>query len=98
MRNPASLAATGIRPYHSRDPSRETPMRPRPSVLLLLGLVTTFRLVGPLHAFAARDKLNRDAIFDPEVDKVWAQVERLVGAETGAKMREILRNQEVENI
>ncbi len=38
MLNPASLARMEIRPYHSRDPSRETPMRPRPAVLLLLGL------------------------------------------------------------
>ena len=50
----------------------------------------------PAGDFAARDQLNRNAIFDPEVDKVWAQVERLVGAETGAKMREILKNQAVE--
>jgi len=50
----------------------------------------------PTSDFATRDKLNREAIFDPEVDKVWAQVERLVGEETGAKMREILKNQEVE--
>jgi hypothetical protein len=50
----------------------------------------------PAGDFAARDQLNRAAIFDPEVDKVWAQVERLVGAETGAKMRGILRNQSVE--
>jgi hypothetical protein len=35
-------------------------------------------------------------IFNPQVDRVWAQVERLVGAETGAHMREILTNQEVE--
>jgi len=52
----------------------------------------------PASDFAVRDQLNRNAIFDPEVDKVWAQVERLVGAETGAKLREILRNQEVETI
>ncbi|NJN80563.1 MAG: hypothetical protein HC797_08875 [Anaerolineales bacterium] len=50
----------------------------------------------PVGDFAKRDQLNRNAIFDPTVDKVWAQVERLVGAETGEKLREILRNQEVE--
>jgi hypothetical protein len=50
----------------------------------------------PTGDFVLRDRLNRNAIFDPEVDKVWAQVERLVGAEMGAKMREILRNQDVE--
>lgn len=51
---------------------------------------------GDQKSFANRDQLNRNAIFDPNVDKVWAQVERLVGAETGTKLREILKNQEVE--
>lgn len=46
--------------------------------------------------YAQRDQLNRAAIFDPNVDKVWAQVERLVGAETSEKMRHILINQAVE--
>lgn len=50
----------------------------------------------PSGDFAKRDQLNRNAIFDPDVDKVWAQVEKLVGAETGTKLREILRKQEVE--
>lgn len=43
-----------------------------------------------------RDRLNRLAIFSPDVDPVWAQVERLVGAETGARLRAILQNQDVE--
>jgi len=47
--------------------------------------------------FAVRDQLNRDAIFDPEVDKVWAQVSRLIGEETSETLRGILKNQEVEN-
>lgn len=50
----------------------------------------------PSADFAQRDQLNRNAIFDPAVDKVWAQVSRLVGEETSEKMRGILRNQEVE--
>lgn len=50
----------------------------------------------PSGDFAKRDQLNRNAIFDPEVDKVWAQVSRLIGEETSEKLREILRNQEVE--
>lgn len=45
---------------------------------------------------AQRDQLNRAALFNPEVDHVWAQIDRLVGAETSAKMRDILKNQEVE--
>jgi hypothetical protein len=50
----------------------------------------------PAGDFAARDQLNRDAIFDPEVDKVWAQVSRLIGEEMSEKLRGILRNQNVE--
>ena len=50
----------------------------------------------PAGDLAERDRLNRAAIFDPSVDKVWAQVERLVGAEMGARMRSILCNQGVE--
>lgn len=45
----------------------------------------------PTGDFALRDQLNRNAIFNPNVDKVWAQVERLVGAETATKMRGLLR-------
>lgn len=45
---------------------------------------------------AQRDQANRDAIFNPKVDKVWAQVERLLGAEMGERMRAILRNQATE--
>lgn len=45
--------------------------------------------------FAARDQRNRDALFDPEVDKVWAQVARLVGAEVSAELRELLRTQDL---
>jgi hypothetical protein len=47
----------------------------------------------PAGDMATRDRLNRAAIFNPDVDKVWAQVERLVGAEAGAQMRQILREQ-----
>jgi hypothetical protein len=47
-------------------------------------------------ALAERDRRNRAAIFSPAVDPVWAQVERLLGAETGARLREILRSPFVE--
>jgi hypothetical protein len=42
---------------------------------------------------AERDRRNRAIVFNPDVDKVWAQVDRLVGAEMSAKMREILCRQ-----
>ncbi len=42
---------------------------------------------------AERDRKNREIIFNPDVDKVWSQVDRLVGAEMSAKMREILKSQ-----
>ena len=44
---------------------------------------------------AERDRRNREIIFNPQVDKVWAQVDRLVGVEMSAKMREILKSQEI---
>lgn len=46
---------------------------------------------------AERDRKNREIIFSPDVDKVWAQVDRLVGAEMSAKMREILKSQSFES-
>lgn len=49
----------------------------------------------PAGDFSHRDRLNRAAIFDPSVDKVWAQVARLVGAEMSERMRHILIEQEV---
>jgi hypothetical protein len=39
---------------------------------------------------ARRDEANRAAIFDPDVDKVWAQVERLLGAEQSERVRRLL--------
>ena len=45
--------------------------------------------------FAARDQRNRNAIFNPDVDPVWSQVERLVGTETSGQLRELLRTQEL---
>jgi hypothetical protein len=46
---------------------------------------------------AARDQLNRNAIFNPEVDPVWAQIDRMLGADVSAQLREVLRNQNVES-
>ncbi|MCP4139117.1 MAG: hypothetical protein GY755_02310 [Chloroflexi bacterium] len=43
-----------------------------------------------------RDKLHRRILFDPEVDPVWAQVSGLIGEENSAKLRAILKNQEIE--
>jgi len=52
---------------------------------------------GDGAALAARDQLNRNAIFNPEVDPVWAQIDRMLGAEMSERLRGILRNQEVES-
>jgi hypothetical protein len=49
-------------------------------------------------ALAVRDQRNRDAIFNPEIDRVWAQVDRLLGADTSAFLRDVLRNQAVEAV
>lgn len=43
---------------------------------------------------AERDRHNRAGIFNPDVDPVWNQVERLIGAEMGAELRELLRSNE----
>ena len=55
----------------------------------------TFADVSPA-ARAERDRLNRAAIFDPEVDHVWAQVDRLVGTEMSARQRGIMISQTLE--
>ncbi len=52
----------------------------------------------PTGDLAGRDRLNRAAIFDPTVDKVWVQVARLVGEPTAARLRAVLRNQTVEEM
>ena len=46
--------------------------------------------VGPAE-LAERDRRNRAAVFNPEVDPVWAQVDRLLGPETSAAIRHSLR-------
>jgi hypothetical protein len=47
------------------------------------------------YEFATRDQRNRSAIFNPEVDAVWSQMDRLLGEETSAELQEILRTQDV---
>jgi hypothetical protein len=37
-----------------------------------------------------RDRLNRAILFNPAVDRVWSQVDRLVGSETSAELRAVL--------
>lgn len=49
------------------------------------------------EALAERDRRNRAIIFNPAVDKVWDQLKPLIGAEMGAEMRDVLKNQEVED-
>ena len=43
-------------------------------------------------ALAERDRRNRAAVFNPDVDPVWAQVDRLLGADTSASIRASLRD------
>ena len=40
---------------------------------------------------AARDVRNRAAVFSPQVDPVWLQVDRLVGPEMSMRLQELLR-------
>lgn len=43
--------------------------------------------------FSERDQRNRNAIFNPAVDPVWAQIDRLLGEEASVELRELLRRQ-----
>jgi len=52
---------------------------------------------GAESELAVHDQLNRNAIFNPEVDPVWAQIDRMLGAEVSETLRGVLRNQDVEN-
>jgi hypothetical protein len=64
--------------------------------LVELGVPVEIPLGHSPAALAHRDQLNRAAIFNPEVDPVWTQVERLVGAQMAARLREIAKSQSVE--
>ncbi len=44
--------------------------------------------------FATRDKLNREALFNRDVDPVWIQIEAMIGADVGAELREQLKQQD----
>lgn len=48
------------------------------------------------EALVERDRRNRAIIFNTAVDKVWDQLKPLIGEEMGKLMRDVLRNQEVE--
>lgn len=42
---------------------------------------------------AERDSLNRSILFNPEVDPVWTQVERVIGSAMGQRLRALLKEQ-----
>jgi hypothetical protein len=44
--------------------------------------------------FAMRDKLNREALFNRDVDPVWIQIEAMIGADVGVELREELKQQD----
>lgn len=46
-------------------------------------------------ALAERDRRNRAALFSPEVDPVWNQMDRLLGPATSAELRDLLKRQEI---
>lgn len=54
------------------------------------GLPTEATPAGEAEHWAARDRANRAAIFDPSVDPVWHNVTRLVGAATAETLRQTL--------
>lgn len=50
----------------------------------------------PIHLMQ-RDQRNRQALFNPEVDPVWAQVDRLVGSEVSVGLQTILKTQAIKS-
>lgn len=44
---------------------------------------------------ARRDQRNRDALFNPDVDPVWAQIEPIIGADASTRIREVLRGHDL---
>jgi hypothetical protein len=51
-------------------------------------------LVGLTAAdFAERDRLNREALFNKDVDPVWHQIEAMIGADVGEELRTVLKVQ-----
>ena len=59
------------------------------------GVAAALDLPAAPSAIAARDRLNKAAIFNAEIDPVWANVARLVGEAAAAEMREILKDPNV---
>lgn len=57
--------------------------------------VHTFESIDNYN-LAERDQRNRNAIFNPNVDPVWAQIDRLLGEEVSKQLRALLRSQEIE--
>jgi hypothetical protein len=61
--------------------------------LMKIGVPADARAELTSEELAARDRRNRAALFNPAVDPVWAQVERLIGADAGEQIRGLLRSQ-----
>lgn len=64
--------------------------------LMELGVTAGITLGGDAASLAERDRLYRTALFNPEVDPVWLQMEQLTNAETAARMQQVLTSQTVE--
>ncbi len=47
------------------------------------------------HNFSKRDQRNRAAIFNPNVDPVWGQIDRLLGADVSKQLQELLQKQDI---
>ena len=45
---------------------------------------------SPTPTWPARDARNRGLLFSPDVDQVWAQIERLIGLEQTEAVRGLL--------
>lgn len=56
----------------------------------LPGLTDDLARSLPAAGLAQRDQRHRAALFDPDVDPMWARLDELLGAATGARLRGIL--------
>ena len=58
------------------------------------GIAPSVLAETPADRWAERDARNRAALFNPETDPVWSQVDRLLGTAVSAKIRDVLKGQE----
>lgn len=64
--------------------------------LLGSGVAASLSADLTVESLAQRDRAHREALFNKDVDPVWHQIEALIGADVGAELREILKQQDAD--